>query len=98
MARRRPSKPPAKWLRERSQELRRQARELEDQAEAAEQGEATKPPRPEPVEVEIAQSTYQPSKAELEEDVRVNVSFEEALDALVMPVKIKRVPGPPRHR
>lgn len=87
----------AKRLRERSQELRRQAQELEKQAEAAEQREAAdKLPRPEPVEVEIARSTYQPSKAELEEDIRVNVSFEDALDALVMPARIKRVPAPPR--
>ena len=97
MARRRRSRPPAKVLRERSEALMRQARELEEQAEAAEQ-EEKRPPRPEPVEVEIAQSTYQPSKAELEEDLRVNVSFEEALDALVMPVKIKRVPRPPQSR
>ena len=83
-------------LRKRSQELRRQARELEQQADAAEAREAIKL-KPDPVEVEIAQSAYQPSKAELEEDMRVDVSFEEALDALVMPVKIKRVPKPPRH-
>ena len=84
-------------LRERSQELRRQAQALDEKAEAAERMEsADKLPRPEPVEVEIARSTYQPSKAELEEDMRVNASFEEAIDALVMPARIKRVPAPPR--
>ena len=84
-------------LRKRSKELMRQARELERQAEVAEACEDSKRSKPNPVDVEIAQSAYQPSKAELEEDMRVNVSFEEALDALVMPAKIKRVPKPPRH-
>lgn len=79
------------WMRKRSQELMRQARELEQRAEALESREAAKLPRPDPVEVEIAQSTYQPSKAELEDDARVDASFEEALDALVMPARIKRV-------
>ena len=75
----------------------RQARELEQQADAAEREEATRLRKPEPVEVEMVPSTYQPTKAELEEDLRVNVSFEDALDALVMPVKIKRVSRPPQR-
>lgn len=96
MARRRPSRPSPEWMRKRSQELLREARELEQRAEAAEREEPAKPPKPEPVEVELVRSTYQPSKAEREEDLRVDASFEEALDALVMPVKIKRVQRPPQ--
>ena len=74
----------------------RRAQELKQQADAVEREEETELRRPEPVEVEVVSSTHQPTKAELEEDLRVNVSFEEALDALVMPVKIKRVPRPPQ--
>ena len=83
------------WMRKRSEKLMRQAQELDQQADAAEAREAARQ-RPDPVDVEIAQSAYQPSKAELEEDLRVDASFEDALDALVMPVKIKRPSRPPR--
>ena len=82
------------WMRKRSEELMRQAQKLDQQADAAEAREAAKS-RPDPVDVEIAQSAYQPSKAELDGDARVDASFEEALDALVMPVRIKRVARPP---
>ena len=40
------------------------------------------PKRPPPRQVDIVKPTYQPSKAELNEDVRVNATFEEAVDAL----------------
>ena len=52
----------------------------------------------EPREVKIVHPSYQPSKAELEEDLRVEASFEEAVDALTQPVRIRHVPrpGPPR--
>ena len=35
--------------------------------------------------------SYQPSKAELEEDLRVEESFDEAVQALVRPVKVRYV-------
>ena len=44
--------------------------------------------------VEIVSPSYQPSKAELEEDMRVNATFEEAVDALTMPVNIRYIHRP----
>ena len=35
---------------------------------------------------EMVRSSYQPSKKELEADMRVNATFEEAVEALVHPV------------
>lgn len=48
---------------------------------------------PKPRDVEIVHPTYQPSKAELEEDVRVEATFDEAVDALTRPVSIRYVDG-----
>ena len=45
-------------------------------------------------EVEIVSSDYQPSAAELEEDVRVDASFDEAVEALTKPVRIRYVDRP----
>ena len=53
--------------------------------------------RPRPV-VDIVSPTYQPSKAELEEDVRVRATFEEAVAALARPVEINYVPRPRPRR
>lgn len=47
--------------------------------------------KPKSSDVEIVHPTYQPSKAELEADLRVDVTFDEAVDALTKPVKIRRV-------
>lgn len=47
-----------------------------------------------PRTVEIVQSDYQPSKAELEEDMRVDATFEEAVDALTQPVNIRYIDRP----
>ncbi|MCY4260662.1 MAG: hypothetical protein OXC91_10420 [Rhodobacteraceae bacterium] len=44
--------------------------------------------------VRIARKDYQPGKAELEADLRVDATFEEAIDALCRPVKIERVERP----
>ncbi len=52
----------------------------------------------EPREVRIAHSDYQPSKAELEEDLRVDATFEKACDALVQPVRIRHVTRPGADR
>ena len=40
--------------------------------------------------VEVADYSYQPSKKELEEDMRIKGSFEKAARALVHPVNIRR--------
>lgn len=50
--------------------------------------------KPKPGEVEIVRPTYQPSKAELEEDMRVEASFDEAVDALTQPVRIRYIDRP----
>ena len=36
--------------------------------------------------VTLVRSDYQPSEAELEEDMRVDATFEEAVEALIQPV------------
>lgn len=51
-----------------------------------------------PREVEIVKSDYQPSKAELEEDMRVYATFEEAVDALTQPDRIRYVDRPKSGR
>ena len=47
-----------------------------------------------PREVEIVESSYQPSAAELNEDMRVDATFDEAVDALAMPVMITYIERP----
>ena len=44
--------------------------------------------------VETAHSTYQPSKAELEADLRVEATFDEAVEALTKSVTVRRVIRP----
>ena len=50
--------------------------------------------KPKAREVEVVRPDYQPSAAELEEDVRVDASFDEAVDALTQPVRIRYVERP----
>ena len=54
--------------------------------------------KPTPERVEIARDSYQPSKAELEADTRVDATFEDAVSALAKPVEIVRVARPRRDR
>ena len=44
--------------------------------------------------VEVVNPRYQPSKAELEADLRVNATFEESVKALTRPVNIRYIPRP----
>ena len=44
--------------------------------------------------VEIVHPDYQPSAAELDEDARVEATFDEAVDALTKPVSIRYVDRP----
>ncbi len=53
---------------------------------------------PEPPVLEVMHPSYQPSKAELEEDLRVNATFDEAVQALVRPVKLRYAKYPKRKR
>ncbi len=47
-----------------------------------------------PREVEIVCPSYQPSSEELEEDMRVNATLDEAVDALTQPVRIRYINRP----
>jgi len=49
-------------------------------------------PEKNPSVVTLKASNYQPNARELREDLRVDVSFEEALGALVKPVKVETAP------
>ena len=41
--------------------------------------------------IELVPQDYQPSKAELEADLRIKGTFEQGIKALLWPVKIRRV-------
>ncbi len=47
--------------------------------------------------VEIVRSDYQPSKAELEEDMSIDTSFEEVVQVAMEPVEIKYIPRPKKN-
>ncbi len=54
--------------------------------------------KPEQRVVEIVHPSYQPSKVALEEDMRVDARFEEAVDALAQPVSTRHIARPkPGH-
>ena len=52
---------------------------------------AKEPKRPQPRTVDVVDPSYQPSRAELREDLRIEGTFEEAIKALVRPVRIRKV-------
>ena len=54
-------------------------------------------PKPEPPEVRLIHPNYQPNKAELAEDLRVNAMFEELAAAVLRPVRVRYV-KPQRRR
>ena len=47
-----------------------------------------------PHTIEVVRPDYQPSKAELEEDVNIDASFDELAQAVVQPVTVKYIPRP----
>ncbi len=47
-----------------------------------------------PRKVKIVHPSYQPSRAELREDLRLPATFDQAIKALVRPVKIEYVKSP----
>ena len=57
-----------------------------------------KPKQPAPREIELPHHTYQPSKAELEEDLRVDATFDELAAVVARPVKIRYVKPPRKSR
>ena len=46
---------------------------------------------PKPREIRLPHHTYQPSRAELREDHKVDATFEEVVEAVLRPVKIRYV-------
>ena len=48
-------------------------------------------------EVEVVHPSYQPSRAELNEDMRVDATFEESIQALVRPVRNRYIKRPKRR-
>ena len=50
-----------------------------------------KPKHPKPRELRLPHHTYQPSRAELREDHKVDATFEEVVEAVLRPVKIRYV-------
>ena len=49
-----------------------------------------------PVEMDVVHPSYQPSRAELWQDLRVGATFAEAIKALVAPVAVRYVKSPKR--
>lgn len=57
----------------------------------------TKPTKPKSPTVQVVHQSYQPSKAELDADLRIKGTFKQAIQALIRPVLIRRVmPKQPR--
>jgi len=57
-----------------------------------------KPSSPRRCVVEVMHPRYQPTQAELEEDVRINAPFEDVVQALTRPVELRYVkPDRPRR-
>ena len=55
----------------------------------------TKPkPPPQPRADEIVHPSYQPNRAEFRQDLRIDASFDDAIKALVQPVKVRYVESP----
>ena len=47
--------------------------------------------QPQPRTVDVVDPSYQPTRAELREDLRLKGAFEDAIKALVRPVKLRYV-------
>ena len=54
-----------------------------------------KPPKP---TINVVHSSYQPTRAELDKDLRVKASFKAAVQALVRPVEIDYTPQPVKRQ
>jgi hypothetical protein len=57
-----------------------------------------KPTKPKPQEIELIDPSYQPSAAELAEDLRVDATFEDLAAMVARPVKIRYVKPPRKSR
>ena len=56
------------------------------------------PTKPQPRTVDVVDPSYQPTRAELREDLRINATFEELAKAVVKPVKLRHVKPPRRDK
>lgn len=54
--------------------------------------------KPDPQEIELIDPSYQPSKAELQEDLSIDATFEELSKAVVAPAKVRYVMPSKRTR
>ena len=54
------------------------------------------PKKPQPRTIDVVDPSYQPSSAELREDLRINATFEDLTKAVVQPVKVRYVKTPKR--
>ena len=54
----------------------------------------TKSTKPTPPEIQVVHHSYQPSKAELEADLRLKGTFKAAVKALLRPVRVRQVMPP----
>ena len=57
---------------------------------------AKEPKQPQPRTIDVVDPSYQPSRAELREDLRISATFEELTKAVVQPVKVRYVKQPKR--
>ena len=57
----------------------------------------SQPKQTKPKTVKVPDSSYQPSRAELRDDLRLKGTFEDAVKALVKPVNVQRM-MPPKGR
>ncbi len=59
---------------------------------------AKKPKKPQARTVDIVHPSYQPSRKQLREDLRVDATFKKLVKAVVQPVKVRHVkPTKPKH-
>ena len=49
-------------------------------------------------EVDIVHPSYQPNRNELRDDLRVDATFDEAVKALVQPVKVRYAKSPKKDK
>ena len=54
--------------------------------------------QPKPKTVELVKTSYQPTKAEMEEEFTVDASFEDLTKAVVQPVKLRWIDKPRNRR
>ncbi len=54
--------------------------------------------KPQPRAIDVVDPSYQPSRAELREDLRINATFEELTKAVIQPARVRYVKTPKGKR